>query len=185
MDSLGAVKFVIDPDKCKKGYIYVLFNQMYKYYGENIYKIGETENCGKRIYDYSTPYIENPLMVYKSQLLIDCRLAESLIFDRLKDCRLRHNREFFRCPIERIKSTIDEVSSLLLDPSCVCPIKTDHKFLIIPSKKIELKPHVIRLKCHLCGYLFTQRSHLYRHLRRQHQIDPLETLSNDDHSPNK
>ncbi len=41
------------------------------------------------------------------------------------------------------------------------------------SIKLQLKEDYIKRKCHVCGYVFTQKSHLVRHLKNQHQIDAL------------
>jgi hypothetical protein len=44
--------------KEKTGQIYILHNEMYNYYGENIYKIGTTKNIKTRTNSYETYYIE-------------------------------------------------------------------------------------------------------------------------------
>ena len=32
--------------------------------------------------------------------------------------------------------------------------------------KLKLKPEILDRKCHLCGHIFTQKSHLVRHQRK-------------------
>jgi hypothetical protein len=57
--------------------------------------------------------------------------------------------------------------------------------------KLQLKQEVIRKRCHLCGYIFSKRSHMLRHLREQHQAEtqtndenPMNTLSTIDDNSN-
>jgi hypothetical protein len=96
---------------------------MFKYYGDDIYKIGETNNCEKRTNGYVIAYIKPPEIGYESPLLPYSQLVESLVFSQLADCRIQNNREFFRCNIERIKKTINEVSILLLNTPDLSIIK--------------------------------------------------------------
>ena len=67
----------------KAGYIYVLSNPIYNYYGKNVYKIGETSDLTNRLKQYTTPYIDACEYVYKSIELSDSKLAETIIKNSL------------------------------------------------------------------------------------------------------
>lgn len=109
------ISIVKNAVESKQGYVYVMYNEVYQYYGDDVYKIGRAKNCDKRINGYVTAYIHDPIVVYKSPLLPDCVLAESLVFKKLKFGRIKNNREFFQLNLEEIKKIIDEVSNLLLE----------------------------------------------------------------------
>ncbi len=154
----------------KEGYIYVLFNEMYKYYGPNIYKIGESNNCQKRLKGYVTGYIDNPIIVYQSPFLPDSELAESLIFRKLSDYRVRTNREFFRCEIDLIRKTIDEVSELLLSSSDFSQID---KYLGDISKK-KIKPCRSAMVDLIVKSPLSTSDQYQNHLKKIHQYHPID-----------
>ncbi len=96
----------------KKGYLYCLYNEMFNYYGDNVYKLGETANIEKRLPSYTTPYLVPPVIKHTSDLLDDSQLAEKILFFELRECRVADNREFFRCELSKIKNVIDYISDL-------------------------------------------------------------------------
>ena len=98
----------------KRGYVYVFSNITHSHYGEHVYKIGQSIDCEKRVIGYSYSHIDPSIIVYKSPLLLNCALAEQLVFKELSKYRMRKNGEHFQCPIEIIKKTIDEVSKKIL-----------------------------------------------------------------------
>jgi hypothetical protein len=77
------------------GYIYILYNDMYQQYGQEIYKIGKSKNIDKRIKSYTTSYINPVEIIYRSKRCVDYTLAECLIFQKLISYRIKSNREFF------------------------------------------------------------------------------------------
>ena len=77
------------------GYIYILWNDMYKIYGNNVFKIGRTTDIQKRINCYTTAYIKPSEIKYISIKSDNYVLAEMLIFGLLKNSRIVNNREFF------------------------------------------------------------------------------------------
>jgi len=94
------------------GYLYCIFNKMYVCYGEDVYKLGNTIDIDTRLAGYCTSYIEPCEVLYLSDLLRNKDLAENLLFEQLKEYRLKQNREFFKCKIEIIKSEIINVQNI-------------------------------------------------------------------------
>ncbi len=93
----------------KEGYIYCLYNEVYNYYGDNVYKIGETNNIEKRMRSYTTSYIYPSEFKIQSEKICDSMLAEKLVFYYLKDYRIESNREFFQCELSIIKEKFDTI----------------------------------------------------------------------------
>ena len=94
------------------GVIYCVHNNMYNYYGINVYKIGRTNDFLKREKQYTTPYIEISTVKYIVKVY-DNIIAEKLIFKRLNNFRIVKNREFFNCEFDIIKQTMDNVQDLI------------------------------------------------------------------------
>lgn len=120
---------LVEPDytnKSKQGYIYVIYNPVYEFYGEHTYKIGRTKNIQNRLNSYVTSYIDDPIIVYQSPLLWDYVLAESTVFKKLTTNRIKKNREFFRSDIDTVKKIIDEVSDLIIN---CCDCDKIHQFI--------------------------------------------------------
>ena len=91
------------------GYIYILWNDMYKFYGDNVFKIGRTTDIQKRINCYTTVYIKPSEIKYISIKCDNYVIAEMLIFDLLKNNRIVNNREFFKINLNETIKIIDEV----------------------------------------------------------------------------
>ena len=91
------------------GYIYILWNDMYKLYGDNVFKIGRTTDIQKRINCYTTVYIKPSEIKYISIKCDNYVLAEMLIFDFLKNNRIVNNREFFKINLNETIKIIEEV----------------------------------------------------------------------------
>jgi hypothetical protein len=91
------------------GYLYCLFNPMYKYYGENVKKCGNSIDTDKRKGQYTTSYLEESEYLLISEQFIDKTLAETLLFYYLKDYRIRNSREFFDCDIQNVRDAFEKV----------------------------------------------------------------------------
>ena len=92
------------------GYLYCLYNPMFKQYGDNIYKLGRTIDLEKRTNGYRTGYIEEPVYKYVSQRKFkDSRDAEAVLFYLLKDYRIVNKREFFNHNLDAIIDTFKQV----------------------------------------------------------------------------
>ena len=64
----------------KEGYIYIMYNEMFNYYGDDVYKIGKAKDIGKRMHGYTTSYIKPVEIKYASIKCSDCSLIEFLTF---------------------------------------------------------------------------------------------------------
>ena len=91
------------------GYIYILWNDMYKFYGDNVFKIGRTTDIQKRINCYTTAYINPSEIKYISIKCDNYVLVEMLIFVLIKNNRIVNNREFFKINLNETIKIIDEV----------------------------------------------------------------------------
>lgn len=91
------------------GYIYVIFNEVYQFYGEHVYKVGKTVDIGKRALQYSTYYIKPIEIKYLSAPCKDYTLAEKRIFEHLKLHRIADNREFFNYELNKLIKVIEEI----------------------------------------------------------------------------
>jgi hypothetical protein len=100
---------VIDYYKPTGGYLYCMFNPMYKYYGENVKKCGNTINIDKRKNQYTTSYLEESEYLLTSEQFFDKTFAETLLFYYLNDYRMRNTREFFDCDIKIVKDAFEKV----------------------------------------------------------------------------
>lgn len=100
---------IIDYYKPIGGYLYCLYNPMYKFYSENMKKCGNTIDFDKRIYQYTTSYLEESQYLLKSEQYLDKTFAETLLFHHLKDYRMKNTREFFDCDIDIIKNAFEKV----------------------------------------------------------------------------
>lgn len=95
----------------KTGYIYILFNEMYKFYGDDVYKLGKTNNIAKRLHGYVPSYIKHPEVKYLSKKVINYSLAEKMVFEKLKAFRIAKNREFFK--ITNLTETIIIIDDII------------------------------------------------------------------------
>lgn len=72
------------------GYLYCIVNEMYKHYGENVKKCGNSENPEKRLIQYTTGYIEPSKILSVSDKLINKCFGETLLFYYLRDYRIKN-----------------------------------------------------------------------------------------------
>lgn len=91
------------------GHLYCLFNEMFNYYGDNVYKLGKTINLKKRKEQYVTPYIKPSQYIHSTKKVHNYKLAEDLLFLFLDEYRIVPNREFFKCPIEIIRDNMEKI----------------------------------------------------------------------------
>jgi len=126
----------------KEGYVYVLFNNAFKQYGENVYKIGCTNNIEKRINSYVTGYLDKSEIKYKTEKIKHYDKVEKVIHHELKEFRIKKRREFFNCSLEVIKECIEkvinyseEILNNIFSQIKNIPIKTES---ISISKSLEL-----------------------------------------------
>ena len=135
-DSIISDISLINDDFNNEGYIYVIFNDMFNYHGEDIYKIGKTNDINKRLNGYITTYINKTELIYLSDKVKDYHLCEKLLFQNINENRVVQNREFFK--IDKLEATtiikkvVEEIN-----------LMTDDE---IKTKNIELQNLVQNLK---------------------------------------
>lgn len=95
------------------GYLYCMHNDMYNYYGKNVYKLGCAKNIKIRENGYTTSYLEKSDMIIKSKNLLFYEDGEKILFNLLSKCRIKNSREFFDCNLNIIKENIENVEKLL------------------------------------------------------------------------
>jgi hypothetical protein len=62
------------------GFLYCLFNEIFKFYGPTYYKLGKAFDVEKRLASYSTCYPEPSEMLEESSKLRNRHLAERVLF---------------------------------------------------------------------------------------------------------
>lgn len=95
-----------------KGKVYCVYNRMYSVYGDDLYKLG-MDSSGKRMLGYTTYYLDPIIIKHESDIVNYASIAETIVMDRLRMNRVHQDREFFKCDLKLIKTTIDETSKLL------------------------------------------------------------------------
>jgi hypothetical protein len=109
---------ILKDEVIKEGYIYIIYNNMYMHNGDNIFKLGKTQDIGNRLKAYTTSYIMPCEIRYLSEKCINYSLAEKIIFDKLKLFRIKLNREFFQGNINYfiniIEQVIENINNLLI-----------------------------------------------------------------------
>ena len=99
-------------NKSKGGFLYCFHNEIYKYYGVNVYKLGCSNNIKRRINAYCTPYIEETTIIHTTNKIRNKFLAELILFEKLSIYRMNKNREFFKCDPDIIKKTMNDVEEM-------------------------------------------------------------------------
>ena len=95
------------------GHIYILFNQVYSYYGSNIYKVGKAKDVALRVNNYTTSYLHSSEIKYISPFVKDYTLAEKYIFEHMRHNRLKPRREFFE--IKNMEEIINLIENVIQD----------------------------------------------------------------------
>lgn len=97
----------------KEGYVYCMCNEIFNFYGDDVYKLGNTINVKKRLLNYITSYLNPSKIIILSKKLTDKYLGEQMLFDFLKEHRIKENKEFFKCKIEKIREMIHKVEKIM------------------------------------------------------------------------
>ena len=93
------------------GFIYILSNQMYNYHGSDIYKVGKAKDVTQRLNAYTTSYLYPSETKCISPFVKDYTLAENYIFEKMKDNRIKPNRQFFE--IKDMEQTTQMINSII------------------------------------------------------------------------
>jgi hypothetical protein len=93
------------------GYLYILYNSIFKQYGDDVYKLGRTNNLNNRLKNYTTSFIEPSSYLYTSRVFHSSIKAERILFFILRKDRIREKREFFHIQLDQAISTIKQIES--------------------------------------------------------------------------
>jgi len=100
----------------EEGWLYCVFNEVFKQYGEFAVKLGRTNNLKRRLNEYRTGYVEPSIyLCISDRSFRDSRKAESLLFYILRRYRLKEQREFFSAPPNLIRMLLERLSELTDD----------------------------------------------------------------------
>jgi hypothetical protein len=117
---------------------------MYKFYGDDVYKIGKAGNIEKRLTSYITGYIAPVELIYSSIICKNYSVCEKEVHIRLNEFRMKSNREFFKAKIEHIidviEKTVDELN--ILDDDELLKYHDDIKIKTKPKLKCEKKEYI-------------------------------------------
>lgn len=134
----------------KKGHLYCIHNEMYKMYGENVYKLGCAKNVKGRLIHYTTSYIKPSKIKYESKEMDHYCVAESILFHKLKEYRMVNNREFFNCELISISDIIEQIENEI---SNIPIIRLIYKYGIKNSKIFVFYNRLRKMVCHFEKYL--------------------------------
>ena len=107
------VEMIYSDETAVYGYIYCIYNELFMFYGENVYKLGCTKDITGRLSSYCTSYIKKCELIKGSNEMKHYKIAVKLLFKLLSEYRIVSNSEFFKCDPEIIKSKIDEVEKII------------------------------------------------------------------------
>ena len=93
----------------ESGYLYILYNDAFAFYGENVYKISSCVNMKKEYKEHIPNYITLPVIKYQSIKLNYIKLIENLLYLSLNDYRIGKNKMFLKC---EVKIIIDKIKYL-------------------------------------------------------------------------
>ena len=99
------------------GYLYVFYHPTFQQYGENVYKLGKTNDLQARKQNaYTTGFLTDGNYLYTSTQFKDYHRAERVLFYLLRRERCRKNREFFQVDLQRVIDIIHHLEQL--EASC-------------------------------------------------------------------
>ena len=89
------------------GFIYVLYNEVYDVYGNNVFKIGCSNQPGTQIRDFDSAYIESSNTVYTYEHK-NAEMIVQRVVDYLGAYQLCKTRKFFKCQLPIITDVIEQ-----------------------------------------------------------------------------
>jgi hypothetical protein len=162
----------------KVGYIYIFTNDMFQWYGENVYKIGKAGHIEHRLKSYTTGYIDPLTLMFSS---IECKnysVCEREIHNRLNKYRMRTNREFFQVPIQTAIDIIEKVVNELneLDDETLLTYHDDIK--IAKRIYVQRKPRILKSSFDMEPEIFDIDVETFNRYRENGQIKNAQLESN-------
>lgn len=97
-----------------KGHIYCLYNEVYKSYGDNVYKLGKASCPEIRKSQYTTSYLKPCEYKLVSKEFLDNTIAEQVLFKTLSEYRIQTDREFFNCDLNKINDAFKKVEDFFV-----------------------------------------------------------------------
>jgi hypothetical protein len=135
-----------DKNNGTKGYLYCLHNVEYNYHGNNVYKLGKAKNINRRMNQYTTSYLyKSNIMAQSNIAFINYSFAENMLFYYLLKYRIESNREFFKCPLIKIKEKIKLIETICYD------LNDDSEYSIAYKKNVQID--LLKLACRYSYYL--------------------------------
>lgn len=124
------------------GLLYCISHYTYKLDGDNVYKLGRAKDIDKRLGNYITYYIKPVTLEYNSPSIPYHDIAESILFDKLREFRVVPNREFFDCQLDIIKKSIDDITQEFKTSKIVDIVK---KYKTSSPKIIDTIRSIVRM----------------------------------------
>jgi hypothetical protein len=91
------------------GSIYCFKNEIFNYYGKDLYKCGTAKNPDIRMKQFITSFPSKSEIKLKSPVFFDKFFAETLLFYLLNNYRFKSDREFINCDLNIITETFDNI----------------------------------------------------------------------------
>ena len=88
-------------------FLYILHNPVFQFYGPNVYKVGYSCDPSRRKNDGGAMLLHESTIVYQKE--VPLRDYETRLHKLLEQYRIKKSREFFDCPLDVIKETIDSL----------------------------------------------------------------------------
>ena len=142
------------------GYLYVLYNSSFE---DGTYKLGRAQDLDQRKAGYTTPYVRDSEYLYTSSLLQDYVYAENMIKKKLADVRVRPDREFFKCSLDRIMSCFDEIEEFFKENDTIEKLQLHARPLLNRTANLQNSNADGTFICNTCNRKFTRKYNLDRH----------------------
>ena len=115
-----------------KGYIYCVSNPSFK---ANIFKIGYTTmNLNKRIKSLYKTGVPTKFVINFAKTVNKCYTHEQNIHVQLDKYRVNPSREFFKCPLQTIKSAFENIEGVWWKDEAEEEVEEDIKEEIVKPK---------------------------------------------------
>lgn len=172
-DTIGKlVPPIIKDGKKVDGYLYCLVNPMFKFYGDDFYKLGKTTRFfDDRMDDYSTSYPEQSQILY-AVYVANIHMGESVLFSDLAQYRVFPNREFFKCNVHTMMHAMIYVAASYMTIN-----DAEKYYKIFLEKKQQSIPI---LKCDLCEYCSQRPICMKNHMTSKKHIEKTIKITQED-----
>lgn len=127
-----------------KAKLYIIKNE---WFPENTYKIGYTERSIEKLKNRYNTYYGEDIKICKIVEVNDGKLAEKLLFHKLKKYRYKKNREFFEGDLDKFKKTMDKVQYIINNKKIdINEINNYNDDEVNENEEIEEKKEIINNK---------------------------------------